>query len=113
MATTQDILTELYNTHFVENYARKFCGVADMQYYDDIVQELYLLLCEKSDTIQAAYSKGGINAVRRYASGLITRQLRSTRSNSIYQKYTIRVYTEIPTPTEELPGLWHERSDLT
>lgn len=108
MATTQQIITELYNTHFVENYARKFCGEADMVNYEDIIQELYLLICEKEEAITKAYKKGGINAVRRYASGLITRQLRSTRS-STYRKYTLHVYTEIPAGQ----ALWHEENDLT
>ena len=105
MATIQQIITELYNTHFVENYARKFCGEADMVNYEDIVQELYLKICEvPAATLQAAYAKGGINAVRRYVSGLITRQLRSTRSNTIYKKYTEKVYKEIPAGQ----ALWHE-----
>ena len=120
MATTQQIITELYKTHFVENYARKFCGEADMVNYEDIVQELYLLICETpKETIQAAYRKGGINAVRRYASGLITRQLRSTRSNTIYAKYTRHVYTEIPAGEalirdyKQAIKVWQEERDLT
>lgn len=108
MATPQEIITELYSTHFVENYTRQFCGVADMQNYEDIIQELYAMICEiPANKLTKAYNRGGINAVRRYVSGLITRQMRSDHS-TIYRKYTMKVYTELPVNDFTQ---WHERSD--
>lgn len=90
------IVIELYNTHFVENFAFKYMGRADRLNMEDIVQELYLTICEADhNKLCKAYLVGGINAVRRYVSGLIVRQMRSTNSR-IYRKYTRRVYTELP-----------------
>lgn len=93
-STREAILVELYNTRFVENYARSFCGAVDMQHFDDIVQELYSIICEiPEDRLTKIYAKGGINSVRRYVSGIITRQLRST-SSTIFKKYTWHSYRE-------------------
>ena len=106
--TRDAIIRELYDTHFVENYARQFAGKADSVYFDDIVAELYCMICELPEhVVTSAYRQGGINAIRRYVSGLIAKQMRSTNSR-IYRKYTRHVYNE--QPTQDFTA-WHELTD--
>lgn len=94
--TKDKILTELARTRFVENYARKFCGKADLLNYEDIVGELWLIICEKDEgQVLGWYAHGGMRGVCRVVSGIIHRQLRS-KSSAIYVKYTRRVYHEQP-----------------
>lgn len=72
-------------------------GEADRINHDDIIQELWLMICEiQPYFICGLYNSGGINAVRRYVSGMIVRQMRSDRS-TIFHKYTERIYKELPT----------------
>lgn len=94
--TKDEIITELARTRFVENYARRFCGKADLLNYEDIVGELWLIICEKDESkILGWYARGGMDGVRRVVSGIIHRQLRS-KTSDIYLKYTRRVYVEQP-----------------
>ena len=99
--TRDEILVELYQTKFVENFARKFCGKADMVYFDDIVAELYLILCEMpaSKLVAVYYScddRSNIDCLRRFVAGVIVHQLRSKESR-IYLRYTRHVYRQKPT----------------
>lgn len=103
--TREQIIIELYNSHFVENYARKYCGKIDMLFFDDIVQELYTMICELPDEkLTVLCQQKGYNAVRRYVSGLIIRQMRSQNS-IIYKLYTGHYYNEQPSPNI---GTWEE-----
>ena len=91
-----EILTELYNTHFVENYAFKMAGKLDKIFFEDIVGELYLFICElPEDFIMGIYNKCGINCFRQYVSGIIVKQLRS-KNSIIYRKYKKGYNTTIP-----------------
>lgn len=95
--TRNDIITELYKTQFVEKYAAMFMGEADRINKPDIIQDLYLMVCELNpEKLCAIYESGQINSVRRFVAGLIVRQMRSNHS-AIYKKYTLRVYKELPT----------------
>ncbi len=92
MANREQIITELYATHFVENYVRQFAGSADRVYLDDITDEIYLIICEiPAEKITTIYNTEGIAGVRGYVSGLITRQLRSNNSRC-FRRYTRHVY---------------------
>lgn len=105
MATREQIITELYATHFVDNYVRCFAGKADRVYLDDITAELYLIISELPATLLTGiYASHGINGIRRYVSGVITRQLRSDNSR-VYRKYTRHVYRH--QPCEQM--LWAEK----
>lgn len=91
-----EILTELYNTHFVKNYAFKVSGRLDKVFFEDIVGELYLFICElPEDLIVGIYNKCGINCFRQYVSGIIVKQLRS-KNSVIYRKYKKDYNTTIP-----------------
>lgn len=110
--TQQQIITELYKSHFVERYARQYMGEADRINHDDIIQELWLMICEiQPYFICGLYTSGGINAVRRYVSGMIVRQMRSDRS-TIFHKYTERVYKELPTASVAPFAHIDSRADL-
>lgn len=90
--TKSDIIAELYRSHFVEVDARRFMGCADRQWADDIVAELYAMICELPERLVVEIYDGcGAECFRRYVAGLIIRQLRSTNSK-IYRKYTSHVY---------------------
>lgn len=106
--TRNEILTELVRTHFIENYARRFCGIADLVYYDDIIGELYLIVAElPAQLIIDLYNGCGINCVRRYVAGIIVRQMQSTRSR-VYHKYTEHVYHEQATEPKDIKT-WEEK----
>ena len=73
MNENNHIVTELVKTNFIPNYAKKrFFG--DETYIDDIVQDVYLILLEHP-LLTEIYSKGGLNKVRAFASGIIQRHL--------------------------------------
>lgn len=95
--TRNEIITELYKTQFVEKYAAMFMSEADRINKQDIIQDLYLMVCELNpERLCAIYDSGKINGVRRFVAGLIIRQMRSDHSE-IYRRYTRRVYKELPT----------------
>lgn len=107
-----DIITELYETHFVENYARKIAGELDKPFLDDIIGDLYVMICEqRADTIQSIYNGCGINCFRRYVSGLIVRQMKSTNSK-VWRKYKKNADKTQPLSTvtnlEEYMKRWEE-----
>lgn len=94
--TAADIITELYHTRFVEGYAGRFLDERDTGDRDDIVQEIYLMVCElNGDFLKATYTAGGINAIRRFVSGLICRQLLSDNSK-VYRKYRLHTRRMVP-----------------
>lgn len=96
MKAKNDIIEELKATAFVENYARQFCGIADRVYFDDIVAELYLIICElPAKLVEQIYNGCGIDCFRRYVSGIVVKQMRSDNSR-VYRKYTRHVYRETP-----------------
>ena len=99
MKTRVEILDELYRSGWVEMDARKFLGAADRIYADDIIAELWLIICElPARLVEEIYGGCGEECLRRYISGLIKNQLRSTNSR-IYKKYTMHVYRNKPTET--------------
>lgn len=107
----QQIIEELVATHFVENYTRQIGDSLDQQNLDDIVAELYLMICEIPESfITGIYNGCGINCFRRYISGLIVRQLRSTNSK-IYRKYKrVAIRTKLVSDNLKFE-LWVEKSE--
>jgi hypothetical protein len=109
MKSKQQILMELYRTHFVENYARKIANDADRVFLDDIVGELYVIICELPErTITDIYNGCGINCFRRYISGIVVRQMRSENSK-VYRLYKLHAQRHIPASmVENFETLWEE-----
>ncbi len=90
-----EIITEIYNSRFIERYSWQFMKNAEMINREDIIQEIYLMLCEvEGGRLCGIYEGGGMNAVMRYVSGLVVRQLRSDNSK-VYWKYTLRTQREL------------------
>ena len=96
MVTRDEILVELYNTQFVENYAKKFVKGNDIENLEDEIQELYLIAAEiPEERLISMYRADGINGVRRFMAGVIHRQMNSTTSliHSKYRKHKINTFT--------------------
>ena len=96
MVTRDEILVELYNTKFVENYAKKFVKGNDIENLEDEIQELYLIAAEiPEERLINMYRADGINGVRRFMAGVIHRQMNSTTSliHSKYRKHKINTFT--------------------
>lgn len=88
------IITELYRSGFIEKDAPKF--VVCREYQEDIIAEIYLIVCEVSGRkLERLYKEGGMEKVKRYVAGIITRQLRSKRSR-VYYKYVNHRQHEVP-----------------
>ena len=72
MKTRVEILAELYRSGWVEMDVRKFLGAADRIYADDIIAELWLIICElPARLVEEIYGGCGEECLRRYISGLI------------------------------------------
>lgn len=112
MKTKEQILVELYETHFVDNYSRKIAGVVDRMYLEDIVGDLYLMICElPADLVTTVYNRCGINCFRQYISGMIYRQMMSTNSK-VYRKYKKHAYDTIPaSQVENIDKIWEESAN--
>lgn len=89
MSNKTQILQELYNTQFVENYLKTFVRSNDIDFVQDEIQDIYLIVGEMDEErLKGFYDKGGINAVRRFVAGVIYRQMNSKTSkiHSLYRK---------------------------
>ena len=107
MKTRDQIIEELARTCFVENYARKIAKAADMVYFEDIVGDLWLAVCELPVTlVTEIYNKCGIDCFRKYVSGVIYRQMRSTNSK-VFRRYKKHAFDTIPaSQVENIERIW-------
>lgn len=72
--TKQDIIEELYKTDFVRAYSKKLYGNNHSEWIEDRIQDAYLTICSlPEERLLDMYRQGGINFVRKYASGVIFR----------------------------------------
>lgn len=85
--TKNEIITELYNTNFVQKYCREiFKNTKDIP-IEDVIQHIFLQVLEIDEQkLIDIYEKKGINGIRQFASGIINRQCNSVRS-SLYYTY--------------------------
>lgn len=95
-----DLLTEIYNLHLIDNYCKKIAYDDEVQ-LDDIIQEIYLQVCEVStDKWEELLSQGTKNdrlkAVRAFVSGICYLSIRSKNSRVYYKlkKHTNMEYTK-------------------
>lgn len=105
MLDKQQIIKELYETQFVENYLKTFVRANDIDHVSDEIQEIYLIVCQMDEErLTALYSNGGINGVRRFVAGVISRQMKSTTSriHQIYRKRQGNTYSTTQMTAEEL-----------
>ena len=84
-----EVLEYIYNLQFIQNYTRKLANCDDWILIDDIVQDIFLQLCEvPEEKWQTLLSQGTKNdsfkAVRGYVSGLVYRNVKSKNSKVYY-----------------------------
>lgn len=83
----RQVLDEIYRDHTVERYVSKMASMSDLEFYDDIVGELYLMLCElPAKTVEDIYNGCGKKCFQRYVYCIIEKQVKSANS-IIYRKY--------------------------
>lgn len=83
----RQVLDEIYRDHTVERYVNKMASESDLEFYDDIVGELYLMLCElPAKTVEEIYNGCGKKCFQRYVYCIIEKQIKSANS-IIYRKY--------------------------
>ena len=79
------ILTELYETAFVNNYVRKLIHRRSNINEDDAIQHCWLQILEIPDgKLIHQYERNGIKGVIQFVSGVIYRQCISTNSSLYY-----------------------------
>ena len=79
-----DIIDWIIQTQFVDYYTIQLIGDDDTS-VDDVIQDIYLELLEKSQEDWDKLTCQGYAAVRAYISGMIYRQIVSTNSPSYYK----------------------------
>lgn len=85
------IITELYNTNFIQNYTRQIWEFETEEDYLDTIQFMFEFMLQiEPKRLISFYKKEGINGVRRFAAGLIVRNLRSETSPLYYKLFKNR-----------------------
>lgn len=79
-----DIIEWIMYTNFVDNYTIQLAGDDDTT-VDDVIQDIYLTLLEKTQEDWDKLTRQGLSTIRAYISGLIYRQVKSANSPSYYQ----------------------------
>lgn len=110
MSVRDEVLNYLISTNLVENYIKKLGYNMDFENYDDIKQEVYLMLCEVKEEkwielLNQGTEKDKYYNCRGYASGLIFHQIRS-KNSKIYSKYKKHKENEFTLPN------WNELENI-
>lgn len=80
------IIKKLYETNFIPSYIRTLAHPTDAEFLNDLEQDIYLIVCSLSEEKLNDIYQGDINRLRRYVSGIIHRQIKSTTS-AYYRRY--------------------------
>lgn len=89
------ILKWIYDTHLVEWYTTFLLKYPiDAPFVTDKIQEIYLILCEKSQEVWDKLYRQGQYAISAYVTGIIHQQIISVNSDC-YKKYNKVSKTEI------------------
>lgn len=94
----------------MQGYCRKLANSSDWPIIDDLVQEIFLQLCEVPEEKWADLQKQGtkndnMKAVRGYVSGLIYRNVKSANSkvyNRLKKHQTREILTDTGNITDEM-----------
>ena len=95
-----DIIDWIIKTQFVDYYTIQLIGNDDPS-VDDVIQDIYVEILEKSQEDWDKITSQGFAVIRAYLSGMIYRQVKSSHSQSYY-KY--RRYNQHRTSIEEIPA---------
>ena len=79
-----DIVQWIIGSQFVDYYVIKLIGNDDTS-VDDVIQDIYLSICEMTQEDWDRLSKQGFGAVRAYVAGMVYRQVHSCTSPSYYK----------------------------
>lgn len=83
MKTKEEIINELYNTQFVENYTKRL--LKQQEFLEDAIAEVWLMIAEiPEERFQQLYEERGIDKVRQFVGGIINRQINSKNSKFYY-----------------------------
>lgn len=80
----EDILDWLIKNQFIDFYVIKLIGNDDTS-VDDVIQDIYLSVCEMKQEDWDKLTKQGYGAIRAYISGMVYRQVCSSTSPSYYK----------------------------
>lgn len=99
----------MYRDHSVERYVMKLANEMDLQLFDDIVGELYLMLCElDSKVVEEIYNGCGKTCFRRYVFCIVKRQVHS-KNSKIYWQYKRHLKTTTPASNvSNFEQIWEE-----
>lgn len=95
-----DIIDWIIKTQFVDYYTIQLIGNDDDS-VDDVIQDIYLEILEKTQADWDRLTCQGFAAIRAYISGMIYRQVKSSNSSTFY-KY--RRYNQNRTSIEDVPA---------
>lgn len=84
-----EVLQYIFDLQFVQNYTRKLANSDDWDIIEDIIQDIFLQLCEVSDDkwqnlLNQGTKNDSFKAVRGYVSGLVYRNVKSKNSKVYY-----------------------------
>ena len=107
--TKSQILEEMYRDHSVERYVLKLANELDKQLYEDIVGELYLMLCElNGEVVEEIYNGCGKTCFQRYVFCIVKRQVHS-KNSKIYWQYKRHIEITIPSSQiNDFDRIWEE-----
>lgn len=81
-----EIIGELYKTGFVRNYVTKLSKNRDYIDINDATQTIWLELLELPEgKLEEIFIRGGINEIKKFASGIIHRQIVS-KTSKVYKE---------------------------
>ena len=84
-----EVLQYIFDLQFVQNYTRKLANSDDWDLIEDIIQDIFLQLCEVSEEkwqnlLNQGTKNDSFKAVRGYVSGLVYRNVKSKNSKVYY-----------------------------
>ena len=85
----EEVLQYIFDIQFVQNYTRKLANSDDWDIIEDIIQDIFLQLCEVSEEkwqnlLNQGTKNDSFKAVRGYVSGLVYRNVKSKNSKVYY-----------------------------
>lgn len=107
-----DIIQYIYDLNFVPAYARQLANSSDWNIIEDIVQEIWLQICEVPEEkwralLNQGTKKDSFKAIRGYVSGLCYRNIKSVNSkvyNRLKKHQTREILTDTGYISEEEGG---------
>lgn len=84
--TREYIINELLESQFIPNYIKKIADPSDIEFLEDAENDVWLIVLSIPEEKLKGIYNGNLNNLRRFVSGIIHRQIKST-SSSYYRTY--------------------------